>query len=171
MATLNFPTAFSRRGRFHSAAGSRKQPQYKMTVNKETGAHELKQKGEIDLYAQIQSYKDSTDVNYILARFARGDVSALSKIQGTYGDFTEMPKTLAELSQRVIDAENLFYSLPLDVRQKFDHNPSMFFSQLGTEKFNTIWNEYNQKLQPGAAEPEPDPQVPEQNNDGGAINE
>lgn len=162
-----FFTQYSKPPAHPSATGSRKQPQYKMTVNEETGAHELKQKGEIDLYAQIQSFKDSADINVILARFARGDVSALSKIQGVYGDFTQMPTTLAELSQRVLDAENLFYQLPLEIREEFDHNPSIFYASMDTEKFQSIFKDKttNQPLQPGLAVTEPVPSVPVEKGD------
>lgn len=138
MATkVKFPTKYDDRGVFKSNPGSRLQSTYKMTVAY-NGAHILKklEGKEVDVYAQIQSYKESTDVNVILERFARGDVSVLSKIQGTYGNFTEMPQTLAELQQRVIDAENIFYALPLETRAQFEHNPSIFFSEFGSEKFN-----------------------------------
>ncbi len=166
-----FFTQYKKPPRQPSAGGSRMQPQYKMTVNKETGAHELKQKGEIDLYAQIQSFKDSTDINFILERYARGDVSALSKIQGVYGDFTAMPTTLAELSQRVLDAENLFYQLPLDVREQFDHNPSVFYASMDSEKFQAIFRDPSstpQPMQPDAAVSEP---VTTQPVEGGSLSE
>lgn len=149
---MEFVTKYQKE-RVRSNAGSRMQPQYKMTVNKETGAHELKQKGEINLYAQIQSFKNSTDVNYILEKFARGDESALSKVQGVYGDFTEMPKTLAELSQRVLDARTLFDNLPLDVREQFDFNPSVFFASIGSDKFNAIFADKNSTPQPVVPDP------------------
>lgn len=135
--TIKFPTKYDDRGQFKSNTGSRLQDSYKMVIA-DNGAHVLKklEGKEVDVYAQIQSYKESTDVNVILERFARGDVSALSKIQGTYGNFTEMPQTLRELQQRVIDAENIFYALPLETRAQFEHNPSIFFSEFGSEKFN-----------------------------------
>lgn len=140
-AKIKFPTKFNIKSVFPTKktfAGERMQPTYKMTVD-ENGVRELKKTGQIDLYAQIQSFKDSCDINYILERFAKGDVSALSKIQGVYGDFMNMPRTMAELSQRVIDAENLFNTLPLDVRQQFNFSPSEFFASIGSDKFNAIF--------------------------------
>ena len=133
-----FPTSYSDRGRFHAAAGSRFKPTYKMSVD-EDGKRSLKVVGKVDLYAEIQSYKDSCDINYILERFANGDQTALSRVQGIYGDFSQMPTTYAELSQRVIDAENLFNSLPLEVRQQFNFSPSEFFAAIGTEKYNDLF--------------------------------
>lgn len=145
-----FPTKYTERKRTRSKVGSRLQPTYKMHVD-DFGKRELKEVGKVDIYSQIQSYKDSCDINLLLQRFARGDESALSKIQGVYGDFTQMPKTYAELAQRVIDAENIFNQLPIETRREFNFSPSEFFSSIGTEKWNSLF-----------AEPKPDIQPPEQ---------
>lgn len=142
-----FPTKYTERKRVFSEVGSRMQPTYKMHVD-ENGKRELRKVGEIDLYAQIQSYKDSVDINVLLQRFARGDESALSKIQGVYGDFTQMPKTYRELAQRVIDAENIFNQLPIDIRKEFNFSPSEFFSSIGSDKFNEIFKEPAPDIQP-----------------------
>ncbi len=134
-----FDTQYMRKDkRITSEVGSRMKPTYKMHVD-ENGKRELKQSGEYNLYAEIQSYKDSCSIDYILSRFVNGDESALSRVQGVYGDFTEMPKTLAELSQRVIDAENLFNNLPLDIREQYNFSPSEFFAQLDSEKTKSIF--------------------------------
>lgn len=135
-----FDTQYMRKDkRITSEVGSRMKPTYKMHVD-ENGKRELKQSGEYNLYAEIQSYKDSCSIDYILSRFVNGDESALSRVQGVYGDFTEMPKTLAELSQRVIDAENLFNNLPLEIREQYNFSPSEFFAQLDSEKTKAIFS-------------------------------
>nr|CAI9750837.1 virion structural protein [Microvirus sp.] len=137
---MNFQTSFQRRGaRICTVPGSGMKPTYKMHVD-EDGKRELKKNGEYNLYAEIQSYKDSVSIDYILTRFMNGDDSALSRAQGIYGDFTQMPTTLAELQQRVIDAEDLFNSLPLDIRAQYNHSASEFFAQLDSEKTKSIFN-------------------------------
>lgn len=134
-----FDTQFMRKDkRITSEVGSRMKPTYKMHVD-ENGKRELKQSGEYNLYAEIQSYKDSCSIDYILSRFVNGDESALSRVQGVYGDFTDMPRSLSELSQRVIDAENLFNNLPLDIREQYNFSPSEFFAQLDSEKTKAIF--------------------------------
>lgn len=136
-----FDTAFTRIGiRGLSKTGSPKKPLYRLFVD-DDGKRELKQSGEYDLYAEIQSYKDSCSIDYILSRFAAGDTSALSRVQGIYGDFTDMPTTMAELQQRVIDATALFDSLPLDVREQYNFSPSEFFAQLDSEKTKNIFKQ------------------------------
>ena len=136
-----FDTAYSRIGvRVLSNTGSPKKPLYRLFVD-DDGKRELRPSGEYDLYAEIQSYKDSVSIDYILSRFCAGDTSALSRVQGVYGDFTQMPTTMAELQQRVIDATALFDSLPLEVREQYNFSPSEFFAQLDTEKTKNIFEQ------------------------------
>lgn len=134
-----FATQFTRQGeRQLSNVGSGMKDDYKMHVD-DDGKRELRKSGEYNLYAEIQSYKDSVSIDYILSRFVNGDETALSRAQGIYGDFTEMPKTMAELQQRIIDAEDLFYQLPLDIRAQYNHSPSEFYAQLDSEKTKNIF--------------------------------
>lgn len=134
-----FATQFTRQGeRQLSTVGSGMKDTYKMHVD-EDGKRELRKSGEYNQYAEIQSYKDSVSIDYILSRFVNGDETALSRVQGIYGDFTEMPKTMAELQQRIIDAEDLFYQLPLDIRAQYNHSPSEFYAQLDSEKTKNIF--------------------------------
>lgn len=97
------------------------------------GHFELVESGKENLYEYIQSFKESVDINVILKRFANGDTSALSKKQGMYGDFTQSPKTYAEMLDRIIKAEAYFDSLPVETRAKFDHNFGKFVSEMGSE--------------------------------------
>lgn len=137
---MKFDTQFNRLGvsGVKTLPGSGMKDTYKMHVD-ENGVRELKKSGEYNLYADIQSYKDSVSIDYILTKFVNGDETALSRVQGIYGDFTQMPTTLAELQQRVIDAENLFNSLPLDIRAQYNHSASEFFAQLDSDKTKAIF--------------------------------
>lgn len=137
---MKFDTQFNRLGvsGVKSTPGSGFKDTYKMHVD-DDGKRELKKSGEYNLYAEIQSYKDSVSIDYILSRFVNGDETALSRVQGIYGDFTDMPRTMAELQQRVIDAENLFNALPLDIRAQYNHSASEFFAQLDSDKTKAIF--------------------------------
>lgn len=88
-----------------------------------------------DLYESIQSHADSVDINLIISRFVNGDVSVLNRREPMYFDATEMPKTYAEMYQKVIDAHNYFEQLPLEVREKFGHSPETFFALIGTDEW------------------------------------
>ena len=92
----------------------------------------LEEKGTEDLYGYIQSFKDSVDINVILARFSNGDTEALSRAQGFYADVTDFPTNMADALNRINECEEMFKSLPLEVRQKFDCSFEQFLSQSGT---------------------------------------
>ena len=93
----------------------------------------LEKKGEENLYDYIQSFRDSVDLNVILARFSNGDVEALNKAQGFYADVTGFPKNMAGAVNRINQAEEMFEALPLETRQKFDCSFEQFLAQSGTE--------------------------------------
>lgn len=92
--------------------------------------------GKDDAYSAIQSHADSVDINNILSRCAMGDTSMLHKGDMMFLDVTQMPKSYAEMYERVQQAEDLFGRLPLEVREEFEHNPAKFFSSIGTDEFN-----------------------------------
>ncbi len=137
---MKFDTQYNRLGvsGVKTTPGSGMKDTYKMHVDAD-GKRELKKSGEYNLYADIQSYKDSVSIDYILSRFVNGDETALSRVQGIYGDFTQMPTTMAELQQRVIDAEHLFNNLPLDIREQYNFSASEFFAQLDSDKTKAIF--------------------------------
>lgn len=91
--------------------------------------------GKKDIYPEIQSSALSCDINYLVSRFAAGDATALSKVQGTYGDFTQFPKSYAELLNQVNRGSELFDSLPSDVRAKFDNSLGVFLQSAGSQEW------------------------------------
>lgn len=102
------------------------------------GTIDLVESGKIDINEMINAQRESTDIAYILAKMKEtGDISSLAKVQGVYGDFTEFPKTYAEILQLRIDSENSFYQLDPDVRAKFDNDFNKYFATAGTEEWFT----------------------------------
>ncbi len=122
-----FKTQYDARDRIMSNAGNPIKQLYSGSYN-ERGQVELKEDGTEDLYAFIQSFADSTDIHAILKRYQNGEVDVLEKVQGFYGDITEMPHSYAEALQRIADSEKVFMSLPVDVRAKFGHSFSEFLA-------------------------------------------
>lgn len=88
----------------------------------EKGVMELVECGKENLYEFIQSHAESCDIHVILERFARGDVSALEKVQGVYGDFSNMPNSYADMLNLVRDAESAFMKMPVEERAKYGHS-------------------------------------------------
>lgn len=124
----------------------------------DNGSMELEEKGTEDLYQSIQSHRDSVDIHVLLSRYSNGEVDVLTKVQGVYGDFTQMPKTYAELLNQVIAGEHMFNGLPVEIRAKFDHDFNKFMVQAGSPEF---FEKLGINLSPDSApDPVPDP-VPE----------
>lgn len=122
-----FNTQYDERTRVKSHPGNPIKQLYTGSYN-ERGQVELKEDGTEDLYAFIQSFAESTDIHVLLRRYQNGEVDVLEKVQGFYGDVTEMPHTYAEALQRIADSEKVFMSLPVDVRAKFGHSFSEFLA-------------------------------------------
>ena len=122
-----FNTQYDARDRIISHSGNPIKQLYSGSYN-ERGQVELKEDGTEDLYAFIQSFAESTDIHAILKRYQNGEVDVLEKVQGFYGDITEMPHTYAEALQRIADSEKVFMSLPVEVRAKFGHSFSEFLA-------------------------------------------
>lgn len=122
-----FFTQYDEHPRVHQTLGSREKVLYTSKVL-DDGTIDLIESGKEDLYGYIQSHKDSVDINVLLARYQNGDPTALARVQGSYGDFTQMPKTYAELLNAMIAGEQYFNSLPVETRAKFDHDFNKFMA-------------------------------------------
>lgn len=129
-----FMTQYDARQRIESNPGNPVKQLYAGSYN-ERGQVELKEDGTEDLYAFIQSFAESTDIHSILKRYQNGEVDVLEKVQGFYGDITEMPKTYAEALQRIADSEKVFMSLPVEVRARFGHSFSQFLAASQEDNF------------------------------------
>lgn len=101
----------------------------------DNGSIEVVITGKMNLDEYIQSFEDSCNINVILARFANGDSTALNAQTPIYGDFTGMPKTYAEMLQKVIDGQRYFETLPIEIKQKFNNDFNQFFAESGETSF------------------------------------
>lgn len=124
-------------GKQVSESGSPIKDIFSPVVNKD-GTISLEKSGEENLQEYIDSFRDECDINVILAKYASGDVSVLNKRNGSYGDFTKMPKTYAEMLQLQINSNNYFKSLPKEIREKFNNDANQFFAQSGSQEWIDI---------------------------------
>lgn len=106
---------------FHTESGDPVHVLYSPRISK-NGSVELVQSGKENIPDKIASFRSQTDFAYILKRLQLGDTSVLNVGSPMYGDFTNVPKSMAEAMQIQIDAEKTFLNLPLDVRNSFDHD-------------------------------------------------
>ncbi len=75
-----------------------------------------------------QAFKDSTDINKLIARVAAGDtITHLAKHGAIYGDFTDIDDLLTGMT-RLKKGEQIFADLPGEIRKEFDQDVGKFFN-------------------------------------------
>lgn len=121
--------------RTSTPTGEKEVPVFEMRLQK-GGGKELVEVGKTNRYEEIQLYAEQCEIENIMRRYQNGDYTALEKIQGMYGDFTQTPRTLAEAQQLSINLENMWGKLPLDIREQFHHNLEEFINNL--DKLGTV---------------------------------
>lgn len=119
---------------FKTAVGSGIIPTYTPHLEKD-GTFTLVKDGEHNLYEEIQSHKDSTDLQLIINRYMNGDPAALSRVQGAYGDFSQMPQSMHEAYDLMRKAELDFKKLPSEIQASFDNDPTKFIMSLGSDEW------------------------------------
>lgn len=122
---------------FVSNPGSKIVAEYGL-VTAEDGSSSVGVVGEKNLDAIIQSNKDTGNVALLVAKYNAGDTEALNRVKGVFGDFRNMPTTYAEMVSRLNECRSVFEALPVDIKEQFDNNPDVFWSEYGTERFNNI---------------------------------
>ena len=122
---------------FTSNPGSKIVADYGL-VTADDGSTSVGVVGEKNLDAIIQSNKDTGNVALLVAKYNAGDEEALNRVRGVYGDFRNMPTTYAEMVSRLNECRAVFEALPVDIKEQFDNNPDVFWSEYGTERFNNI---------------------------------
>jgi len=118
---------------------SKYEPIYSLKIK--DGVEELVEVGKTNVYEKIQAYAESTYIYNILDRFAGGDVEALDVRRGFYADVTQLPKTRVEMLQSMIDSERYFNSLPLEIRQAYDHSLIKFLEAYDNGSFQKRFKE------------------------------
>lgn len=115
--------------RRHTCPGSSERLTYS-PVYDDNGAWHLEVTGKEDLYLEIQSWKDSCDINVLMKRYAQGDVGALQRRQAMYMDVTQFPTSYAAMLNTINNAHALFDSLDLEARSQFDHDFNKFVASM-----------------------------------------
>lgn len=133
MALLKKNNIGDRPNSFVSKSGSGIKQEYVGKLDKDTGIIKLVPSKKKDLYAEIQSWKDSCDINKIVERYRSGEIDILNQVQGVYGDFSVAPSDLASAYAMSRDAEMQFDRLPSDVKERFNNNVYVWLSTAGSD--------------------------------------
>lgn len=119
---------------YFSDPGDRYRIVYHRIINAD-GVYEIVEKERINVSELVNSYKESTDISYILAKLKAGDTSMLNSNPGVYMDTTKFPKTYAEALQLVINSREAYDTLSQDVKNKFGNDFNKWFSTTGSAEW------------------------------------
>lgn len=71
----------------------------------------------------------SCDINVIMRKHQQGQlVSHVVTQQGIYGDFANMPQSYHDAQNQVIAAQEMFMTVPAEIRAKFNNDPGLFLA-------------------------------------------
>lgn len=98
----------------------------------------IEKKGEVNLYAFINSFADSVDINVLLARFANGDQNALLQRAADFLDVSNIPTNIADMLNLVNDGKRFFDQLPVEVKKAFDNDFNKFITTSDTQEWYEI---------------------------------
>lgn len=146
-----FLTQFDEIARVGHHTGTRVEPDLALRIAPD-GTEYFEHVGFVNLYDRIQAHAESVDIDCILKKcMITGDFSSLNRMQGSYGDFSELPTTYAGMLDMVARAEEYFNALPLAERQKYDYSFGKWLASLdftGTASAGTSVSDDVDELNP-----------------------
>lgn len=128
------PKMFPVEEKFVCDPGSRYRPIYTSEIM-DDGTIELVQTGVEDLQEIYNSQRDTCEVSVLVQRYLAGDESALQRANPMFLDLLGAPQSLMEAYQIQHRAEQAFASLPVEIREKFDHDFGKFLAGAGTPEW------------------------------------
>lgn len=110
-----------------------------------------------NIYDRIQAARDSVDLQRILERYENGDASALDRVQGMYIDAVDLPKNVHELHQAALIHDEVFDSMPIEIKKMYQGSAAKFWNEFGTLEFDEKINEFREKvyMEHGQLDPAP----------------
>ena len=95
---------------------------------------ELVETGSINIYDEIQSHRDSVDINVLLAKYAKtGDISILNKATTQFMDVAGLPTTIVGFYNLVEEGRRLYDGLPVDEKSKYNNSFENWIFQYGRQ--------------------------------------
>lgn len=114
--------------RFYCNPGEKVESTYEVHYDK-NGVRELRDMGKHkNTFDEIQSYRESCDIEVILKKYYNGDYNALNRNEACYIDCTQFPESYAEWFERGEAAKRYFYSLDPDVRAQYNNSFEQFLT-------------------------------------------
>ena len=131
---MSFKTAFDKkRPEYITPSGEMTAKTYTHEVSK-YGVKEFVETGEENIYEKIQAQAEDAKIENMINRVIAGDVSAL-RPDGQYIDCTKMPKNMAEAQQMIQNMHNVWNTLPIEIRSKYNHSVEEFVAKSGQKEW------------------------------------
>ena len=128
-----FRTQYTEHDRFLTTPGDTVKKVYSPRW-REDGNLELVETGSINIYDEIQSHRDSVDINVLLAKYAKtGDVSILNKVTSQYMDVSGLPTSIAGFYNLLEDGRRLFDGLSVEQKSKYNNSFEQFIFTQGRQ--------------------------------------
>lgn len=108
-----------------SSAGNCRKPLYS-PVYGDDGRLALECTGYKDTDLEISSYREQTDMAYIISRINAGDTSILPDPNALFADVSDLPNTPIGMVNFLDGLRRKFDSLPAETRELFDNSFSRF---------------------------------------------
>lgn len=108
-----------------TCCGCCRKPQYAPKYA-DDGTLELMLTGYVDTDKEISSYRNQTDMAYILSRLEAGDPSVMPDPNALYADVTGLPDTPIGMVNFLDDLRRKFDGLPAELRAQFGNDFNRF---------------------------------------------
>lgn len=108
-----------------TCSGNCRKPQYAPKYG-DDGTLQLVLTGYIDTDKEISSYRDQTDIAYILSRLDAGDPGVMPDPNALYADVTGLPDTPIGMVNFLDDLHRKFDRLPAELRAQFGNDFNRF---------------------------------------------
>lgn len=145
-----------------SPAGKKIVDELGWVVDKKTSERYIGKIGEKDIYTPKQEALPSVYLKTNLERFNAGAMSLdqykqfidATREARPYSDLTRLPSTLAEVQQILIDADETFYSLPVELRADFGHSKERFLAAMSDGSASEVFQKFKERKNPAPVKKE-----------------
>ena len=144
-------------------SGTKEIEDYEVRLNSNGIKQLIRKQTKKNIYDRIQAAKDECDIYEILRR---SDPNMRESLEnriikanlidtGEVYDLTDMPTSLVQARQMLIDADNKFKTLPLEVRKEFNNNANEFLAAANNGTLQTRIDKLIKKIKPEVKDNEP----------------
>ena len=104
-----------------------------------------------------QSFKKECDINHIMSKYLKtGLIEHVAKYNGKYGESLPADFEYQDACNAVLEAQDIFMSIPSDIRRKFNNDPAEFLEFVNNPE--NIEKMYDMGLAKRPSSTNPDPQ-------------